>query len=286
MLGADLAQITSYEFSIKEFQKKNEDVYKGYSACHKEDGSLNLFYDLNGSLVYQLGKYLEYQSIIVEDIARIYHDWKDFFKNPKNVSEKTFRAETIVDKFKQNEMTVKMRELRKLDLYLNLLEVDKKNFKTEVNGKKYDVMKEIDSYIGTMKKTLKTMKKEKMIQDVNNQINKMVFVKNFIEEVKKDMESTDAKNPVQMIHDYVQLIFLTLKSYGVTDTGEIVEDQIREKVDNQVDEKKIKEIAYDEADKIGDAHIELQHEINVRLGFEKKAEPARKNSKADKKKKK
>ena len=285
LLSADKADICALEFDIKQFQKNNMEVYKGYSECHNKDGSLRLFYDENGTIVNKVGKYLEYQSIIIEDVKRIYHDWKQFFTNPKNISKKTFNAETIVDKFKMNEMTVQMRELRKIDLYLNLLEVDRQKFKCEVKGKKYDVMKEIDNYIGTMRKSLKTMKNEKMINDVNKQIEKMISVKNFIEEVKKDMDSKDDRNPIQMIHDYVRLIFFTLKSYGVNDTGEIVEDQIRERVEGQLDEKKIKEIAYDEADKIGDAHIQLQHEINTRLGFEEKTEPVRKNSKSDKKKK-
>ena len=98
----------------------------------------------------------------------------------------------------------------------------------------------------------------------------MKLAKELIQEIVKDMDSTSATNPVRMIHDYVQMIFLSLKSYGVEGNGEIIEDQVKREADDMLSEEKIREIAYDEADKIGDAHLELQHEVNQRLGFETK----------------
>ena len=83
----------------------------------------------------------------------------------------------------------------------------------------------------------------------------------------------------------MQLIYLTLKSYGVSPSGEVVEDQIKEEAGGKLSAEEIKKISYDEADKIGDAHIELQHDINQRLGLEKAIEPAKLNPKKETKKK-
>ncbi|MBQ9609384.1 MAG: hypothetical protein IJV15_08080 [Lachnospiraceae bacterium] len=274
------AELATAETAIMQYQKENKVIYENYNACHNEDGTLNIYEKLkDGSVREHLGKYLDYQTSVARDCARIYHELKSFFGNAKNINEKTFTAENIVKRFKQNEMADRMRDLRKIDLYLNLLEVDKQGLKT----KDHDIMKDMTTHINNIKTAHKKMKDDNpvrvnMKKQLAVQIEDYVFAQDFMKEVLKDMEG-GPKNPVQMIHDYVQLVFLTLKSYGVTDEGDIVEEQIKDRVDGKLTEQEIKNIANDEADKIGDAHIELQHEINIRLGFEKKPEPAKRVSK-------
>ncbi len=278
------AELATIEDSIMKYQNDNKTIYENYNACHNDDGTLNLYEKLvDGSQRAHVGKYWEYQTAVSRDCARIYHDLKSFFANPKNVNEKTFTAEKIVSRFKRDEMVDMMRDLRKIDLYLNLLEVDKQGFKT----KDIDVMKDIGTRITTLKTTHKKMKEDngyhkQMKEQLAIQIEDMTFAQDFVKEILKDMEG-GPKNPVQMIHDYVQLVFLTLKSYGVTDTGEIEEEKIKENMDGKLTEQEIRDVAYEEADKIGDAHIAFQHEINTRLGFEKKPEPVRKKTKTEKK---
>ena len=280
------AELATAETAIMQYQKENKVIYENYNACHNEDGTLNIYEKLkDGSVREHLGKYLDYQTSVARDCARIYHELKSFFGNAKNINEKTFTAENIVKRFKQNEMADRMRDLRKIDLYLNLLEVDKQGLKT----KDHDIMKDMTTHINNIKTAHKKMKDDNPVRvnikkQLAVQIEDYVFAQDFMKEVLKDMEG-GPKNPVQMIHDYVQLVFLTLKSYGVTDEGDIVEEQIKDRVDGKLTEQEIKNIANDEADKIGDAHIELQHEINQRLGFEKKSEPLKRVSKkADSKK--
>ena len=265
------SKLAAAEFSIAECRALYRETYDAYNDCHKQDGSLNVREVMkDGSVREQLGKYVYFQSNVARDCARIYRELKSYFGNPKNITGKTFTAEGIVEAFKRGEMTEKLRDLRKIDLYLNLLEVDKTSFVT----KDYDVMKSISGYIKALNSDHKAMKEDtpyhkSLKLQHQMQIDDIRFAQEFMQEVLKDMES-GPKNPVRMIHDYVQMIFLSLKSYGVSPSGQIIEDQVTEKTGGKLSSQQIKDIAYDEADKIGDAHLELQHDVNQRLGFEEK----------------
>lgn len=167
-------------------------------------------------------------------------------------------------------MVEKLRNLRQIDLYLSLFEVDKKGFKTGGS----DVMKQMNDYVEQLTKQRNKWPENSgdPLQDsyrsmLTNQINDTDNARKFMLEVMKDMEAGE-NGPIRLIHDYVRLVFLTLKSYGVTLSGEIEDVKIGEDVKDKLTEQQIKNVAYEEADKIGDAHLELQHELNRRLGFE------------------
>ena len=49
----------------------------------------------------------------------------------------------------------------------------------------------------------------------------------------------------------------------------IEEDKIRTESDGELTSREIREAAYDEADKVGDAHIALEREISEYMGFDK-----------------
>ena len=284
-------------FNITEQQKLNKKFYNAYNECHKKDGSLNLYEvkknaDGKKETIDRIEMYADFHANLAKECSRIYRELKSFFGDKKNLSKDTFTAEGIIDAFKNDEMTAKLCEYRKIDLYLGLLEVDRKDFKT----KDYNFMKSMGTYIDKvtedkdakvkeLEQLRKAKKKGMLVDGVNEQlmisleeqvkklearISDMKLAKELIQEIVKDMDSTSATNPVRMIHDYVQMIFLSLKSYGVEGNGEIIEDQVKREADDMLSEEKIREIAYDEADKIGDAHLELQHEVNQRLGFETK----------------
>ena len=275
MINAGMApfkmQIGEAEFYIKERQKEHKIVYERYNECHKKDGSLNIIEKLeDGSTRNQIAKYVEFQSLVSKNCAEVYRELKKFFGDKKNLTKDTFTADTIVKQFRSSEMVEKLRNLRQIDLYLSLFEVDKKGFKTGGS----DVMKQMNDYVEQLTKQRNKWPENSgdPLQDsyrsmLTNQINDTDNARKFMLEVMKDMEAGE-NGPIRLIHDYVRLVFLTLKSYGVTLSGEIEDVKIGEDVKDKLTEQQIKNVAYEEADKIGDAHLELQHELNRRLGFE------------------
>ena len=163
-------------------------VLLSYNDCHNKDGSLNIIETMeDGSKRSQLGKYMEFQCAVARDCARIYRDFKAYFGNPQNVSKKTFTAQNIVDSFRRDEMIDKVRELRKIDLYLSLLEVDKQKFKT----KDQDVMKLISTHIKNLTSYQKTMTENTEVEkntkkQLLTQIEDMKFAQEFMKEVLKE----------------------------------------------------------------------------------------------------
>ncbi len=293
-------------FEITEQQKKNRELYNAFNECHKKDGTLNLYEvkeDKPGEkeTIDRIEKYADFHAALATECAGIYRNLKKFFGDRKNLTKETFTAESIIRSFKKDEMENKLREYRKIDLYLGLLEADKKNFKT----KDYDVMKSMGNYIDRLaaEKTAKSKELERtrkakrnskleegigaqqvlnlteQVKQLEKKVDDLKLAKGLMEEAIKDMGSTSATNPVRLIHDYVRLIFLSLKSYGVAGNGEIMEEQVKREAGDQLTEQERRDIAYDEADKIGDAHLELQHEINQRLGFERKMSTSKKGGK-------
>ena len=285
-LNQNRAALAHVETKILEHQRQNKEVYDRYNETHDKDGNLVMLEkeSVSGTTTENIGKYIEFHVAVYKEIKPIYDEFKVFLKNAKEgTGANIFTAEDIVRRFKQNEMVDRLRDLKKLDLYLGLLEVDRKYFDDKKN--KYNVMEKFKSKTNELNNRIKKQYKDandpkslEMKAAGEQQVAEMTAARKFVKHLLMDMDSkTD--NPVPFIHDYVRLINLTLKSYGVAMNGEVVEDQIKDKVDGKLSEQEIRNISYDEADKIGDAHIELQHELYQKLGLEKKIEPAKKSSK-------
>ncbi len=259
------------ESKIKLHQNENTMIYDRYNACHDDAGNLKLVENVNGVKVDFAGKYIEFQTAVYKDISKIYEDFKSKVTSNKKIKGKMFTSGNIVQKFKQNEMENYFRELKKLDLYLGMLEVDRKNFTDK--GNKFDLMKRFSASIVELEKTLatnfanpQTKNAEKLKAQLENQIKEMKGAYEFLKKLIVDLDAK-GESPAKLIHDYVQLIHLTLKSHGVGPDGKIVEEEIKDRVNGQLSEDEVKNIAYDEADKVGEAHVQLEQDINKRLGI-------------------
>lgn len=272
ILGQAQVKLSRYETRIENYQRENHRIYDRYNDCHDEKGDLKtvVTYE-DGTRQEFVGQYVDFQVEVYKDIKSIYEDFKKMVKKSKTNGGKEFTEPEIIKEFKKGDMAVKLRNLKKLDLYLGLLEVDRTRFVDKAN--KFNMMTRFSQHTEELRSSLKKRKAEsedqiRMKNEMEKRVNDMTECHKFITEVMKDMDQKK-ENPVRLLHDYVQLIYLTLKSYGVSPDGEIEEDKIRTESDGELTSREIREAAYDEADKVGDAHIALEREISEYMGFDK-----------------
>ena len=270
-LGTVQVKLAETEQRIQQFEIINQHIYDRYNECHDKDGNLKLF-EMEGGVRFELiGRFMDFHSEVFRDVMKTYEEFKKMVKDSKANGGKMFTEAYIVQQFKSDEMVSKLRELKKLDLYLGMLEVDRTHFKDK--AAKYDVMAKFAQHTEEMKKKAKNHPEKRDFEKVQKaqleeRANDLAECHKFITGVLKDMDQKK-ENPVRLLHDYVQLIYLTLKSYGVAPDGEIEEDKIKAMVNGKMSEQETRNAAYEEADKIGDAHIALEHEISKYMGFDK-----------------